>query len=339
MAALIAEALAGQGWPEPVFADSGNGAHLLYRLDLPNNAETTDLLKRCLKALSARYSTDDVAVDETTFNASRIFKAYGTTSRKGDDTAERPHRSSRILEAPGDPAVVPHELLEGLAGEVPADTASQARVYTMPPRPGASRFDLDGFLTKHGIRFRAAQSYQGGRKLILEECPWDPTHRAPDAAVFEAADGRLGFRCLHNSCRNLSWRDFASFSNRTTAKPTGNGFLRRARGIVRATPAVSTALQLQFHGPRRSERRATMVSPANSSAWSNRTLRLIPLVAHPVPDLCRERHRTECVCLGGRRQAPHQSVRRGRRPNLSRTQRERTGSGGNVLPWCGRDLA
>ena len=211
LAALIAKALAGQGWPEPVFADSGNGAHLLYRVDLPNNAETTDLLKRCLEALSARYSTDDVAVDETTFNASRIFKAYGTTSRKGDDTAERPHRPSRILEAPGDPAVVPRELLEGLAGEVAAEPVSQARVYTMPPRPDASRFDLDGFLTKHGIRFRAAQSYQGGRKFILEECPWDPTHRAPDAAVFEAADGRLGFRCLHNSCRNLSWRDFRKF--------------------------------------------------------------------------------------------------------------------------------
>ena len=168
LAALIAKALAGQGWPEPVFADSGNGAHLLYRVDLPNNAETTELFKRCLRALSERFGTDTVAVDETTFNASRIFKAYGTTSRKGDDTAERPHRPSSILEAPGDTAVVPRELLEGLAGEVAAEPVSQARVYTMPPRPDASRFDLDGFLTKHGIRFRAAQSYQGGRKFILE---------------------------------------------------------------------------------------------------------------------------------------------------------------------------
>ena len=43
-----------------------------------------------------------------------------------------------------------------------------------PPRPDSSRFDLEGFLAKHGVRFRGAQSYQGGRKLILEECPWDP---------------------------------------------------------------------------------------------------------------------------------------------------------------------
>lgn len=212
LAAHVAAALAAEGWPEPVFADSGNGAHLLYRVDLPNNPETADLVKRCLKAFSARYSTADVAVDETTFNASRIFKAYGTTSRKGDDTAERPHRASKLIQAPGDPAVVPRELLDRLASEAAvSEPVNQARVYTMPQRPGASRFDLQGFLEKHGIRFRAAQSYQGGRKLILEECPWDPTHRAPDAAVFESADGRLGFRCLHNSCRNLRWRDFRKF--------------------------------------------------------------------------------------------------------------------------------
>jgi hypothetical protein len=33
--AAIREALAARGWPDPVQADSGNGAHLLYRVDLP----------------------------------------------------------------------------------------------------------------------------------------------------------------------------------------------------------------------------------------------------------------------------------------------------------------
>jgi hypothetical protein len=208
LAALIAEALAGQGWPEPVLADSGNGAHLLYRVDLPNSAETTDLLKRCLRALSARYSTTDVAVDETTFNPSRIFKAYGTTSRKGDDTAERPHRASRILQAPAELAVVSLHLLEQLAAPKAEERASGARVLTMPPRPDTSAFDLEGFLTKHGVAFRPPQPYRDGRKFVLEACPWDASHRAPDAAVFESGDGRLGFRCLHNSCRQLRWRDF-----------------------------------------------------------------------------------------------------------------------------------
>src|SRR5262249_55082426 len=30
--------LAERGWPEPIFADSGNGAHLLYPIELPNDA-------------------------------------------------------------------------------------------------------------------------------------------------------------------------------------------------------------------------------------------------------------------------------------------------------------
>ena len=29
------------GWPDPVIADSGNGYHLLYRIELPNNDRST----------------------------------------------------------------------------------------------------------------------------------------------------------------------------------------------------------------------------------------------------------------------------------------------------------
>jgi len=34
------------------------------------------------------------------FNPARIWKLYGTVSRKGDSIPERPHRLARILEAP-----------------------------------------------------------------------------------------------------------------------------------------------------------------------------------------------------------------------------------------------
>jgi hypothetical protein len=211
LAMLISAALQVEGWPEPVYADSGNGAHLLFPTDLPNTAEIADLFKRCLRALSERFGTEAVAVDETNFNASRIFKAYGSTSRKGDDTAERPHRISRILQVPLELTVVPLEILKRLAAQAEPEPATGARVFTMPPRTDGGQFDLEAFLVKHGIAFRSAQSYRGGRKLVLEACPWDESHKAPDAAVFESADGRLGFRCLHNSCRHLSWRDFRKF--------------------------------------------------------------------------------------------------------------------------------
>jgi hypothetical protein len=94
----IREHLTEQGWPGPILADSGNGSHLLYRIDLP--ADDGDLVKRILEALANQFSTQHVAIDKKVFNPARIWKLYGTTSRKGDSTPDRPHRRSCIQEVP-----------------------------------------------------------------------------------------------------------------------------------------------------------------------------------------------------------------------------------------------
>src|SRR5262249_52436274 len=65
-------------------------------------------------------------------------------------------------------------------------------------------------LVEHSVKFRPPVAHAGGRKFVLEECPWDPAHRAPDAAVFEGADGKLGFHCFHNGCQGRGWREFRS---------------------------------------------------------------------------------------------------------------------------------
>jgi hypothetical protein len=75
MACELKSRLADEGWPSPVLADSGNGAHLLYRLDLPNDEDSAALVKQVLEALSDRHTNGTVAVDLTTYNAARIFKA------------------------------------------------------------------------------------------------------------------------------------------------------------------------------------------------------------------------------------------------------------------------
>jgi hypothetical protein len=92
--------LRGAGFGDPVVADSGNGAHLLYRLDLPNDQHTTDLIQRVLIGIAARCAPDDIDIDLTVYNAARICKLYGTMARKGDSTSDRPHRRSRVLEIP-----------------------------------------------------------------------------------------------------------------------------------------------------------------------------------------------------------------------------------------------
>lgn len=111
----VATYLDGQGWPNPIMADSGNGWHLLYRIDLP--ADDGGLVASVLKALAARFSDEVVDVDTTVGNASRICKLYGTLAAKGDNTTERPHRVSRIDSIPAPLVVVPTELLQKLASE------------------------------------------------------------------------------------------------------------------------------------------------------------------------------------------------------------------------------
>ncbi len=151
--------LDGLGWPAPVVADSGNGAHLLYRVDLPNDDESTALVKAVLAALDERFSTPAAKIDCANFNAGRIWKCYGTVGRKGDSTADRPHRRSAVLEAPGSPAPVSALLLGSLAATLtaappehePAPAAGPAGDGTNPGAAAAAdevleRGDPVGFL-------------------------------------------------------------------------------------------------------------------------------------------------------------------------------------------------
>jgi len=86
------------GWGDPIEADSGNGAHLLYPVDLP--ADGGEFVERILNDLDERFTDEVCKVDTSVFNAARIWRLYGTPSCKGDSIPDRPHRLSRILRAP-----------------------------------------------------------------------------------------------------------------------------------------------------------------------------------------------------------------------------------------------
>ena len=98
-ARTIADEMAGE-WGRPILADSGNGAHLLYGIDLPNDEDGRQIVTGALAMLDQRYSDSIVKVDVTCANAARIWKVYGTVARKGDSIPGRPHRVSRLLEVP-----------------------------------------------------------------------------------------------------------------------------------------------------------------------------------------------------------------------------------------------
>ena len=97
LAKEIRDGLSSLGWPEPIVLDSGNGAQMLYRVDLP--ADDGNLVQNALEEI-AKASTDKVKVDLSVFNASRIWRIPGTVNRKGDPLPERPHRQARIVRLP-----------------------------------------------------------------------------------------------------------------------------------------------------------------------------------------------------------------------------------------------
>lgn len=96
----IESSMAAAGFAEPVKACSGNGWHISYPIDMPNTEESKLSIKALLNGLDARCSSPAAKVDVKTFNASRIWKLYGTTARKGIATEERPHRLAWVSSSP-----------------------------------------------------------------------------------------------------------------------------------------------------------------------------------------------------------------------------------------------
>uniref|UniRef100_UPI0026190E71 hypothetical protein n=1 Tax=uncultured Methanofollis sp. TaxID=262500 RepID=UPI0026190E71 len=177
-----------QGFPHPVRADSGNGAHLLYAIDLPN--DDGGLVKGVLATLDALFSDETVTVDTANFNAARIWKLYGTCSRKGDNTPERPHRRARLLSVPEEREIVAVEKLRAIATRLPVEA---------PPAPKGSKIDLGKWLSEHGLGVRSTRPWQGGTLHVLEDCPFSTAHHDGAFAV-QFPSGAVYAGCHHASC-------------------------------------------------------------------------------------------------------------------------------------------
>ena len=199
------------GWPDPVAADSGNGAHLLYRVDEP--AEDNGLFSKCLQSLHERFSDDAVDVDTTVFNPARIFKLYGTWACKGSSTEDRPHRLSKILSAPKDLEIVPHDLLVNLAEDVTEPNSYRGREsqpklpHNLPPRSNGALqpFDLATFIDRHSLDVKGPDEWNGGQRWTFNTSPMCDHN---DGAVYllQHSSGAVVARCHHNSC-NWEWAD------------------------------------------------------------------------------------------------------------------------------------
>lgn len=197
----IRDGLSSLGWADPIMTDSGNGAQLMYRIDLP--ADDGELVRRVIGEI-AKASSEQVAIDTSVHNPARIWRLPGTMNCKGDSIPERPHRMARILEEPQDIVSVSREQMqdivsyqsEGTQTDVPDDEWK----HTMPA------FDLDSWIAQYCPELGSPQPWKGGRKWIFPVCPFNEAHTNKSAVLIQEPSGAVAFKCHHNGCSGNDWR-------------------------------------------------------------------------------------------------------------------------------------
>ena len=190
------------GFQEPLRALSGNGHHLLYKIDIPNTVENKKLIERCLVNLSSMFDNDKVKIDIINHNQARVCKLYGTLAQKGSNTKTRPHRMSKITYIPDEIKTNRIELLNVLAGELPEAPKATRRTTNY-----SNEFDIEDWMAEHGLEPMGANAGTDCTIYPLANCPFDHSHTDGDSKIFKYTNGAIAFKCHHNSCRGKTWQD------------------------------------------------------------------------------------------------------------------------------------
>ena len=236
-------------WPEPMVADSGNGGHLVFKIHFPDDMDPKacgEKIKELLHALGSRFDTTETAedgqavsvnIDRGVFNPSRLVKLWGTVARKGDQTKDRPHRASRVVQLPPDeqgPVTLPmidvvlSQLVAAPGKKEEKDTGVKDPAVVAPcpflPVSGAGgaggekrksgKLDVDAYLAHYGVEVTAVKEMTnpklGDYKLwVLDQCLFDPDHSGNESAIGQQESGVVFYQCFHNTCKtdeNRRWK-------------------------------------------------------------------------------------------------------------------------------------
>ena len=196
----VREYLCSRGWPEPMQCDSGNGWHLLYRIDLPNDDGATNLVRGILARLHQLFPM----VDAGNFDAPRLCKFYGSWARKGEHSEERPWRRSAIVKEGSGTTVTAQQLSALLPASAPSAD------ITLKKADDVKLSSLLGFLDYYAVPVRSEPREVPGGWQVEVECPWSAEHsdkaRRDTVVSFIAGLGN-GFKCFHAHCTHRHWRE------------------------------------------------------------------------------------------------------------------------------------
>ena len=195
-------------WPKVLMANSGNGYHILPKINLPNTSTNVDLVLDCLRSLDKKFSTEEAEIDNSVFNPARLTRAYGTHTRKGKDTKERPWRLNYLLPFEGSLGVVDFNQILTLGSTSPK--ASKAPRGDMPELD--RRFDLDKFFAWYEDQGafnveEGHETWQGREVKVIDKCAISGYKHTGSVKTGFIVGDTLGYHCWSPECGNPSIGD------------------------------------------------------------------------------------------------------------------------------------
>jgi len=240
----LRDGLSSMGWPQPIYCDSGNGAQLLYRIDLPR--DDAGLVKRVLEVF-ATTDDDKVKVDQSVSNPARIWRLPGTMNCRGDHIPNRPHRLAQVIDLPAQLVIVTKEQLEEVTGRTASCSPSGYGTHYAAvdisklagPAPVACEpFDIDKWIAQYCPEVEGPTDWQGGRKWIFPVCPFNESHTNRSAVIIQQSSGAIAFRCHHNGCRDYGWKELRDL------KEPGRSVPKQSTPVIQ--PSVITPMQVMI---------------------------------------------------------------------------------------------
>jgi hypothetical protein len=190
---------------EPLVADTGNGFHLVFKVQpFAADERAMALLKECILAVKARFEKPglNLEIDTSVAEPEQLTRCYGTWNRKFPDTPGRPQRQSWVLSAPAKWNPVDRSRLELLAAEAPAPETSRSRQRKGCSLPALREdFDIYDLCDHYDLEIEEEFEKGGNTYFVLSECPMAGKRHSGDRAKSCLIVGdTLGFKCFSDEC-------------------------------------------------------------------------------------------------------------------------------------------
>jgi hypothetical protein len=212
----VVSSLTAAGWPMPLVAVSGNGAHAVWRTNILPDEDWRQGAAILYWAIRQQFhellESRRVRFDTTVRNPGRIWRLYGSINRKAAPTPERPQRMAccvlpRVWEAVQ--PIQAQRLIDAWGPHVVQEKREQTAVQRGDFKRGTGDYrslDVVSWFLAHD-----AYLHPLGGNVHGVVCPWSDRHTvkgsASETIIFEATDSWPEFFCHHNHCEGRTIRD------------------------------------------------------------------------------------------------------------------------------------